>query len=64
MFAAKVRSRSPTYFDIDGVHPNIRASKGNKLDRRRIWNYLSKEEWAKLGPWQGDGSEVYVNTYY
>ncbi|KAI9448725.1 hypothetical protein F5148DRAFT_1153368 [Russula earlei] len=53
MFEQKLRGRNPTIFDIQGIHPNIRASKGNKLDQVRIWNYLNKEGWNTFGPWEG-----------
>jgi hypothetical protein len=40
-------------FDVDGIHPNIKASKGTPLDLHRIWLYLQKERGAVFGPWKG-----------
>jgi Geminivirus Rep catalytic domain len=31
-FRITLRSRDPLLFDIDGIHPNIKASKGTRLD--------------------------------
>jgi len=52
-FARALHGRNPRIFDIGGVHPNIKSSKGTKLDLQCIWLYLNKEGRGTFGPWKG-----------
>ena len=52
-FARPLRGRNPRIFDIGEVHPNIKSSKGTKLDLQRIWLYLNKKGRGTFGPWKG-----------
>jgi hypothetical protein len=56
IFHQRIRSRSPAFFDIQGIHPNIRASAGSQQDLQNIWDYLRKEKFNNFGPWEGPHS--------
>ncbi|KAI0278674.1 hypothetical protein BC826DRAFT_882638, partial [Russula brevipes] len=56
MFHQKLRTRDKHYFDVGGIHPNIKVSKGNSLDQVKIWKYLNKDHYHKFGPWEGPNS--------
>ncbi|EGO20879.1 hypothetical protein SERLADRAFT_441268 [Serpula lacrymans var. lacrymans S7.9] len=52
-FDVPIRSRNPAFFDVDGIHPNVKMLASAK-SVRDAWTYLQKEEGADhFGPWQG-----------
>lgn len=58
MFQTQVRSRSKAYFDVGGIHPNIKTSPtiNSKVDLTKLWQYLNKDHFVKIGPWEGPDS--------
>ncbi|EGN98653.1 hypothetical protein SERLA73DRAFT_73264 [Serpula lacrymans var. lacrymans S7.3] len=52
-FDVPIRSRNPAFFDVDGIHPNVKTLASAK-SVCNAWTYLQKEEGADhFGPWQG-----------
>jgi hypothetical protein len=55
MFHTQVRSRSKAYFDVGGIYPNIKifSTINSKVDLTKLWQYLNKDHFVKMGPWEG-----------
>lgn len=58
MFHRKPRSRSPSFFDVEGIHPNIKTSAGTGVDKIKIWKYLTKEGFNLFGTWTGPDQDL------
>ncbi|KAH9952327.1 hypothetical protein BGW80DRAFT_1196763 [Lactifluus volemus] len=56
-FRSIFRGRDASVFDIGGIYPNIKSSKGTRLNQKRIWLYLNKEGRVIMGPWKGPPAE-------
>jgi hypothetical protein len=42
-------------FDVGGIHTNIKISPtiNSKVDLTKLWHYLNKDHFVKMGPWEG-----------
>ena len=63
-FKHVIRDRNARLFDVYGVHPNIKSSKGFRKDLEAIWKYLNKEGCNVWGPWKGPVNVGYVTILY
>lgn len=63
-FNGRIRSRNPRFFDIEGNHPHIRAANLAREHLERIWKYLNKEDWEKMGNWTGPVSKRYAPFFH
>src|ERR1700761_5732926 len=55
LFTEKLRvqgQRALQYFDVVGVHPNVKTIKFGRAHQERLWKYMNKQN-QTWGPWKG-----------